>query len=339
MSNRRGGIILVSVVTALASARAADAKIDFKTSDPNYQSAFWAAWDAIKQCDDCKHNQQFKDMISWIESDKTKTFYIQDAPPAEILGDLIPVNDGCIVSNSRYKPGQLQDVDVYWSPEPIAYDSFDSCPTGQTNPVNAGNFSPAVTLAHELAHCYFRSIGRKLTNQLSEQFRAIFFENMLRRCKDVQQRVCTETYSLIGQVQYWPYNGTNSQNIIVDNCECSPSGLNGTSDCTTVVGSGGECCNFFCKNLQRDNDNCGQCGNPCGGTINQCCSGTCTDTSTSASNCGLCGYPCTPPKTCTASTCKCDCGQCQGYQCNGVCGVVNGVCCWTDATDQNCLSP
>jgi len=97
----------------------------------------------------------------------------------------------------------------------------------------------------------------------------------------------------------------------------------------TTCDSGLKCCftNFpstgTCRNLQTDEQNCGQCGNRCGlGTV--CSSGECTCFSSSMtycpgsgchnlnldeSNCGACGHECAAGALCVLGEC-CPYGNC-----------------------------
>lgn len=88
-----------------------------------------------------------------------------------------------------------------------------------------------------------------------------------------------------------------------------------SSSCTTVadlshcgdplISGTGYCCSGVCKDLQNDNNNCGNCGVVCNtGAGEECCDGICVDTNTDPNNCGGCGNVCTLPlPDCFGGTC------------------------------------
>jgi hypothetical protein len=94
----------------------------------------------------------------------------------------------------------------------------------------------------------------------------------------------------------------NGQKCSAGSCIC-PSGTaltNGVCCAAALVGSGGICCpagqvncGGTCVDLSGDPQNCGSCGNSCGGQT--CCGGACTDTNWDSNNCGGCGNTCDNP--------------------------------------------
>jgi hypothetical protein len=101
-----------------------------------------------------------------------------------------------------------------------------------------------------------------------------------------------------------------------------------------------------CFDLQKDNTNCGTCGNDCGGNLclsgNCCqtgevnCNNTCTNTQTDANNCGMCGNKCmtgsctmgkccSKPPTGNCSHALCTQGSALKNNCDGA-GCVSKVC-------------
>src|SRR5207237_3614802 len=81
--------------------------------------------------------------------------------------------------------------------------------------------------------------------------------------------------------------------------------------------------------FQRDDQNCGRCGNACDVLAGRhCCGGACVDTTTSRDHCGGCDHACTGPgAACCASTCHdtsaeaANCGGC-GVACTNEHGAV-----------------
>jgi hypothetical protein len=71
------------------------------------------------------------------------------------------------------------------------------------------------------------------------------------------------------------------------------------------------CSDDVCADLSRDGDNCGMCGNKCGGGF-ECgggtcncvgfmvamCNGQCVNLDSDRNNCGSCGVVCTAAQTC-----------------------------------------
>jgi stigma-specific protein Stig1 len=84
-------------------------------------------------------------------------------------------------------------------------------------------------------------------------------------------------------------------------------------DCiTTPQCSGGKLCIDTCRDIDFDEENCGDCGITCSGAT-ECCQRACVDTTTDPLHCGSCGVACGALATCTASACACvpgakDCG-------------------------------
>ncbi|KAE8732154.1 Protein GRIM REAPER [Hibiscus syriacus] len=64
------------------------------------------------------------------------------------------------------------------------------------------------------------------------------------------------------------------------------------------------CCKTHCRNVLRDRNNCGVCGNRCQ-FGQRCCGGVCTDVVSNVNHCGKCD------KQCSAGV-KCEYGYC-GY--------------------------
>ncbi|HUO05813.1 MAG TPA: hypothetical protein VMU16_11515, partial [Candidatus Binataceae bacterium] len=109
---------------------------------------------------------------------------------------------------------------------------------------------------------------------------------------------------------------------------CSP----GETYCGPVTG---------CVNTFGDSNNCGACGNVCGGgmaclggicacppPLFDCGGGTCVDTMTDSGNCGFCGNACTGGTVCFTGACSCPPGEVS-------CG---GSCTSTDFDPNNCGS-
>jgi hypothetical protein len=98
--------------------------------------------------------------------------------------------------------------------------------------------------------------------------------------------------------------------------------MNGSCQCKPENTCGGTSC------LDRDNKNCGTCGNVCG-TGSSCmlgkctcfmgltsCQSFCTDLARDPMNCGMCGNNCGTGSTCNAGNCMCNFGS---VMCNGMC--------------------
>lgn len=91
-------------------------------------------------------------------------------------------------------------------------------------------------------------------------------------------------------------------------------------DSSTPIQDGSTCnftvCGNLCVDTSSDDNNCGQCNNPCLGgsscTNSQCqcsggmtlCNSVCVDTMTDNSNCGGCNAPCTGNSTCMNGSCQ-----------------------------------
>lgn len=62
------------------------------------------------------------------------------------------------------------------------------------------------------------------------------------------------------------------------------------------------CCKTHCRNVLRDRNNCGACGQKCKlGEL--CCNGTCINIAYSTDNCGKCNNKCLPGLKCQYGTC------------------------------------
>jgi hypothetical protein len=332
-----------------ATASTASAKIHYRTSDQSFIASFKAAIAELRACDDCKHDRRLQTMLDFMESeDKTApTFHVAKAVVEEKDGVKYP-GPKCTVAGNQYRPGKRQDVIIHYWPSEFSLFSKE-CPAGQKTPDGAGVYTTGSILAHELAHCYYVAQGRKIADgnteraAVEEQYRAIAFENIYRRCKDSTPRYCAEGRDISTNGVTWPDGRSRDQISVLNPCQCSPSGENGPADCNKVLGAGadGVCCDFQCFDQSRDVKNCGKCGAQCDGD-QACCSGACKDLKSDVKNCGSCGHWCPhsgAQMPCENSTCTCKtaCGSCSGYQCNGTCdycpdeGIPPGVqdhCCW-----------
>jgi hypothetical protein len=334
-------LALICAVVAWG-ASTASAKIVYRTDDPALIGSVKAAIQSLRSCKDCKHDTRLQTMLDYLESDQTPTFFIEKATLGDVDG-IKYVSTECSVDGPKYRPGRRQNVILrLW---PSEFDIFSKeCPNGQDNPLGAGVFTPAAVLAHELGHCYYASQGRKITrNSVEEQWRAIAFENIYRRCTDVTPRRCSKRVDLSSNGVSWPNGGAQDHIDVFAPCQCSPSGENGTSNCNTVLGAGadGVCCDFNCYDQSRDVKNCGACGAQCEAG-EACCGGECKDLTSDPKNCGSCGHWCPHsgaqmPCENSACTCQTACGGCSGYQCNGTCDYCNDPgtpfgqgdrCCW-----------
>ncbi|HEY8583900.1 MAG TPA: hypothetical protein VIL49_13175 [Capillimicrobium sp.] len=76
--------------------------------------------------------------------------------------------------------------------------------------------------------------------------------------------------------------------------------------------------------LLSDPDNCGTCGNACGGT-RVCCDGVCKDPEVDAQNCGACGNVCKDGQRCIGGQCvkRCKRGE---TPCDGTCCPPDKTC-------------
>jgi hypothetical protein len=119
-------------------------------------------------------------------------------------------------------------------------------------------------------------------------------------------------------------------------------------DSSTTIQDGSSCsftvCGNLCVDTSQDDNNCGQCNNPCPGgstcTNSQCacsggmtlCTGTCVDTTSDMNNCGTCGKVCTGGTTCMNSTCQASTsgtppqGNCSHDLCTSFLGALNPGC-------------
>lgn len=111
------------------------------------------------------------------------------------------------------------------------------------------------------------------------------------------------------------------------------------------------CCADGCKDLEFDNENCGECGHDCGGldcvggecrcsadepctTGEECCADGCRNLSSDNANCGACGNDCEEiVEECCDGECAriledlAHCGAC-GNDCDG-----SERCCWGECAD------
>lgn len=71
----------------------------------------------------------------------------------------------------------------------------------------------------------------------------------------------------------------------------------------TCPGTGGDCCDGTCTDIQSDPDHCGGCNAPCG-VGEDCCSGDCANLQTDPDHCGGCGSPCGTNQQCCATSCS-----------------------------------
>jgi hypothetical protein len=145
------------------------------------------------------------------------------------------------------------------------------------------------------------------------------------------------------------------------NVEPTTSGTGGESAGATSAsvgsGTGGACamgmrCDGECIDPASDNENCGSCGNVCGGasfckgsmctciTTGQtyCAPAGCTDTTTDVANCGGCGTACASGMACVGGHCGPDGTACTGADACSSGNCVGGVCCATACTDQGAAS-
>jgi hypothetical protein len=111
-----------------------------------------------------------------------------------------------------------------------------------------------------------------------------------------------------------PNSPLNAANFTV-----TASNTGGSTSTTITItvncSDGAEPCDNACPNYYNDNNNCGRCGNACGGWTccagsccgNTCCGGNyCTDTWTDPYNCGSCGVDCELDileKSCCSGSC------------------------------------
>ena len=90
------------------------------------------------------------------------------------------------------------------------------------------------------------------------------------------------------------------------------------------------CCNGTCTDLTADPQNCGLCGNVCGGGQG-CCNGTCKDLTADPQNCGACGNACPIGTECiNGKCCQNPCPTLLGAECCDTGQVCNpGIGCVT----------
>jgi hypothetical protein len=101
-------------------------------------------------------------------------------------------------------------------------------------------------------------------------------------------------------------------------CNGNTRRLCGSCGAYVCCATGTVCCNGSCTSLNSDPNNCGACGNVCGGSSPVCiqavcgncpppytvCSGVCKNLQTSASNCGACGIVCPLGWGCVDGVCR-----------------------------------
>jgi hypothetical protein len=100
-------------------------------------------------------------------------------------------------------------------------------------------------------------------------------------------------------------------------CNGNTSRLCGSCGAYVCCPTGKACCNGICTPVNSDPNNCGACGNVCGGSTPVCnhgtcgncplgstnCSGTCRWLQQDTGNCGACGYACPNDLFCSAGEC------------------------------------
>ncbi len=138
----------------------------------------------------------------------------------------------------------------------------------------------------------------------------------------------------------------------------APAGC-GSSDTSNQCGTGMAMCGLSCIDVSADPENCGTCGNVCGGTtpfcVNGACAATCgsgdiycagvgcVDAANDELNCGGCGNDCGSAGTCNSGVCMCTPGpgilMC-GVQCADVSVDVNHCgSCFNDCNaNETCVS-
>jgi hypothetical protein len=102
-------------------------------------------------------------------------------------------------------------------------------------------------------------------------------------------------------------------------CNGNTSRLCGSCGAYVCCASSTACCNGTCTAVNADPNNCGACGNVCGGSTPVCiqgtcgncpptaptfCSGVCTYLGHDSANCGACGNVCPPQFACAAGVCE-----------------------------------
>jgi hypothetical protein len=114
-------------------------------------------------------------------------------------------------------------------------------------------------------------------------------------------------------------------------CACEP----GSPPCGSGCCPPGETCcvdekgNAACRDLRRDDRNCGECGVLCGSGLT-CCNGTCVDLMSSPTNCGSCDIACTASQRCQMGRCVCVAGT---IACGSDCCTPGLTCCTNRCAD------
>ena len=147
------------------------------------------------------------------------------------------------------------------------------------------------------------------------------------------EKFCCPTAQVCGQT-CCPTGGT----CVNRQCIC----INGLDRCFTANDPIGTC-----RNLQNDNNNCGECALACNTTAGEaCCSGVCKNLLEDEQNCGLCGKSCGANETCVAGACcpntrvcgnTCLATACSATNCE-VCDPVQGKCVSTCSANETCLA-
>ena len=101
-------------------------------------------------------------------------------------------------------------------------------------------------------------------------------------------------------------------------CNGNTSRLCGTCGSYACCPTSAACCNGTCTSVNSDANNCGACGNVCGGSTPYCiqgacrecwiggtkCSDGCRSLLWDVANCGACGYQCDYGLSCVYGTCQ-----------------------------------